>query len=108
MIAGQHFIPLLEIKGSGDDIHAEGNIGDKNQVMRICTQEDGQLLTSWPEIFMKILDKKFHGLGFQLPLPALVSIKNRLWGRPEGAMIKENHLWIKQKLRLKVVHRVSL
>src|SRR5579883_2815013 len=93
LMVGQHyFITGLEMERARHDIHAVCGIGHKDDVVWLRPQIGSQCLAGFAEQPIEAASQKFHRLGGQFALPALIGLKDWAWTGAKTSMIEKSDL----------------
>src|SRR6266540_7435438 len=98
MIGCQNLISPLEIQGMSDDVRPMCGIGNVYQIVCIRVQVFTQSNSRLEQESIQFAPKKKYWLAFQAQLPILVCFKNWFGYCTKRTMIKENDIWIKEKI----------
>ncbi len=87
MIAGQDFIPGLQVQRSSNQVDPIGGIGHKYKICGSCPQIFPKRLDGLPDEVMILPSQEQHWLLFQLRLPALILFKDWFRAGTEGTVV---------------------
>lgn len=97
VVGGENFIALGQGQGAGDDVDAEGGIGDEDQIVGVGVDVRAHRLSGGGEVGVQFADDELDGLAFEGALPVLVVFKDRAGRGTERAVIEKDDFGIEEE-----------
>ena len=97
-IGTKDFVAGSEIERPGGDVHARGDIGDEDEVLRIGRDVFAQRSTRRREQAVKPAREKFDRPALELELPLLVALEDGARAGAERTVIQEDDVRIEQEV----------
>lgn len=90
VVGGEDFVTGGEGEGPGDDVDAEGGVGNEDEVVGVGVDVCAHRAPRGGQVGVQFADDEADGLAFEFTLPVLVGVKDRARGRAKRAVVEEN------------------